>query len=223
MSTKLSEVQERLLTALEVAGVDGLSYGELHNISGLLAHGEFRSNLDVLIEAGLASPAGYATGVSEGGDMFIHANAIMGVHATKKSAGLDVFAVEDVTIKPDESVKVVSSYTIPKWVRESESLLAYLAMPRSSYWEKFKLLLTNGVGLIDMDFPKPVLFSYHNFSKKAVTIKKGDKVGQLVLFNAIQHGVVANKEREDGFGSTDEVVAQTTDDVPAPPPPPPVA
>lgn len=128
----------------------------------------------------------------------MHVNA---VHATKYSAGADVFAktVQDIGVM--ETVLIEAEFKVPTHLKNTNN--CFFALPRSSFWENHKLLLTNGVGLIDSDYPDSVFFSYCNMGDKPVTIERGNKVGQLVLMATQQFAPVLQKVREGGFGSTD--------------------
>lgn len=205
---------------------EGLSEPALQRATHIYAYPEFKKAVDEAVESG--DVLIIMRSVGDGGNRsFILTENATAIHRTSKSAGADVFAAEDVTIKKGETVLVPSTYIVPNWVRNMV-FVGYLAMPRSSYWGKHKLLLTNGVGLIDMDFKKPVLFSYHNMGTKDVKISKGDTIGQLALMNLIQHGAVDPVEREGGFGWTDKKEEEEVEkeevkkDSTLPPPPPPV-
>tara|TARA_R110002124_G_scaffold47290_2_gene140927 strand:- start:3294 stop:3968 length:675 start_codon:yes stop_codon:yes gene_type:complete len=215
------------IISLLATAPDGVSHSALQRESGIFANVEFSDLMTEIVETGEVLVINRGVD-GNGHKSYIHVDNVTAIHETKDSAGADVFANEDVTIKPNDTVIVSSSYLVPQWVRNMV-MVAYLALPRSSYWGSYKLLLTNGVGLIDKDFNKHVGFSYHNFGDKAVNIKAGDKVGQLVMFSMLQFGAMGNRERTGGWGHTDtkeekdvqdDKVVDTKTELSPPPPPP---
>ena len=171
----------QIMTALRIS-----AYDEAYNlIEAMLANGEILSHhvdIDELV--------------------YLDPEIVSAVHATEHSAGADVFALEDVTIEPGGTTLVKSSFKIPGYLRNKSIL--FLALARSSFWSKYRLFLTNGVGLIDSDYPDHVMFSYCNMSDDAVSIAAGEKIGQLVRVDCKQFAPVSSKTRVSGFGSTDD-------------------
>lgn len=148
--------------------------------------------------------------------------------ATKYSAGFDVFANEDVAIGAGETKLIGLGICLDKdrlhiLVNTQGEIFHqdryYLELhPRSSLRAKG---LGGGVGIIDMDYPdeikmvvsKPVETSY-TFNNKVLNIggyypiKKGDKIGQLLLCRhegwLLPAEYTKDEERTGGFGSTNE-------------------
>jgi dUTP pyrophosphatase len=108
---------------------------------------------------------------------------IMPTYMTEKAVGADCFASTTVTINPGE-VKGVPIGIKAKFDGDLEGLFAFV---RSSIPGKMKLMLANGVGVIEEDYhgnPKndgEIGFMFYNFGKYAVTINRFDRIGQLVL------------------------------------------
>lgn len=90
---------------------------------------------------------------------------------------------------------------------------------RSSLSAKYGLVIANGSGKVDLDYPKEVGVIIHNpitfksilkmlftfgFYKSVFKIKKGDRVAQCTLIphNGWAMGYDTEEERTDGFGST---------------------
>lgn len=137
-------------------------------------------------------------------------NINMPVRKTKFSAGYDIESAEDITIEP---FKLGSNPTLVKtglkaYMEDDEYLML---CNRSSNPKKKGLVVANGVGIIDKDYyGNPdndglIMFAFYNIKEEAITIKKGDVLGQgiflkyLAVDNDISYG-----ERTGGFGSTDK-------------------
>lgn len=96
---------------------------------------------------------------------------------------------------------------IKAYMMEDEKLDLY---NRSSNPTKNKLLLANGVGLIDSDYYENedndghIMFQFINFGFNDTTIKKGDRIGQGVFskFLKVDNEEEITKERVGGHGST---------------------
>lgn len=216
MNTKPSH-QENIIAALTEHPA-GLSYSQLQNITKVYAVNMYNDIMQGLVDSDSILEVNHRLG-KRSYKSYILPDNVTSIHSTKKSAGADVFADKDYTIKAGDTCQVESSFVIPTWITDL-SLVALLALARSSYWDKHKLLLTNGIGLIDQDYPDKVKFSYFNMGKETVEIKKGDKVGQLVMFSALQFTAVSNQVRTGGFGSTDKFDPVDESELMPPPPPP---
>lgn len=128
--------------------------------------------------------------------------------STKKSAGYDFFAIEDVEIPPyklgDNPFMVATG--VKACMLEDEFLML---VNRSSNPKKKKLVIPNSVGIIDADyFNNPdndgeMFFGFYNVSNEPVQIKKGEKLGQGIFMKYLKtDDDEANGERTGGFGST---------------------
>lgn len=132
-------------------------------------------------------------------------HAKLPTRATAGSNGWDLYASEDVVLRPGEwyAVKTDVAIEIPR------GNIAALVVPRSGLAKNHGLTILNGPGLIDSDFRGEIhsLLINHEraFSKK---ISRGDRIGQLVFVElpAVTLEVAAELSQTErgsgGFGST---------------------
>ena len=132
------------------------------------------------------------------------------IRKTKKSAGYDVEAAEDIIIPPFErGCKPTLIHTGLKAYCQDDEW--YMLANRSSNPGKKKLVLANGIGIIDADYycnpdnDGEFMFAYYNMGTEPLEIKKGERIGQVVFqkFLLVDNDV-AEGERTSGFGSTNE-------------------
>ena len=138
-------------------------------------------------------------------------DAILPQAQTQYSAGYDVFANEDVAIHAGETklipLGVTLSLTVEGMQLYKDRFIGLFL--RSSFGMK-GLSLPNGVGVIDIDFPDEIKIAIKNpISGTDYKIKKGDRVGQLVLLNHYGFEMLGGKyrkeaQRQGGFGSSGE-------------------
>ena len=132
------------------------------------------------------------------------------IRKTKKSAGYDVEAAEDIIIPPFErGCKPTLIHTGLKAYCQDDEW--YMLANRSSNPGKKKLVLANGIGIIDEDYycnpdnDGEFMFAYYNMGTEPLEIKKGERIGQVVFQKfLIVDNDVAEGERTSGFGSTNE-------------------
>ena len=138
--------------------------------------------------------------------------------ATKYSAGFDVFANEDAVIGAGETKIVSLGIALDDlWMDQKQEFYKeqyYLALHiRSSL--RAKGLTSLGTGIIDMDYRDeikmvihtPINSLHHHIPEIPIyTIKKGDKIGQLILCRhegwLLPSEYTKDVERDGGFGST---------------------
>ena len=111
----------------------------------------------------------------------LHTDAKIPTQGTINSACFDFYAVETVTIKPNE-VKLIEcgwAFEIP------EGYYVHL-YPRSSLACKQQLIILNSPGVIDSDYRGPVLCFSKNIGHSIVTIKKGDRYAQMALRRVVE-------------------------------------
>lgn len=131
-------------------------------------------------------------------------------HQTINSAGADLTAYESVTIKPNQVELVGTGFFLSDLpVKTKEYLSAfnvvYVLCNRSSTAFKKKLIVANGVGVIDSDYKDEVKVMYINLNSEPVTIEKGDRIAQLIPMHYISGAFdVIENDRAGGFGSTDK-------------------
>lgn len=125
--------------------------------------------------------------------------------ATKGSAGYDFSSLKDYIIKPGEIVLIETGIRVK--MPQNEVLLIY---PRSSLAIKKKIILTNGVGVIDSDYYDAknyghIMFPFLNIGKSEVQIKKGERITQGIF---TKYGLTKDDNvseiRKGGFGSSDK-------------------
>ena len=132
------------------------------------------------------------------------------VRKTKHSAGYDVEAAEDIIMpKYEPGMKPTLIPTgLKAYCMEDEW---YMLANRSSNPGKKKLVLANGIGIIDADYygnpdnDGHIMFAFFNVKDEDVEIKKGDCIGQAIFMPfLIADGDNAEGIRTGGFGSTNK-------------------
>lgn len=127
-------------------------------------------------------------------------------YATAGSACLDLVCNidNDITIKPDETVKIPTGIAIELF----DSSLVALVFPRSGLASKFGITLANSVGVIDSDYRGQIFVPVINNSKETYTLKQNDRIAQLGIVPIIMPNLVECDELSEtlrgsgGFGST---------------------
>jgi len=146
--------------------------------------------------------------------------------ATRYSCGFDVFANEDVTIGAGETKLIGLGICISE--DSLHKMLCELGVDFPDHWFKMHYLelhprsslrakgISGGVGIIDMDFinleikmviTNPLTIGYDgDFDYKVFGIKRGDKIGQLILKRhegyLLPSEYSKDEERSGGWGST---------------------
>ena len=132
------------------------------------------------------------------------------VRKTLHAAGYDVEAAEDTVIPPFErGCKPTLIHTgLKAYCQDNEW---YMLANRSSNPGKKKLVLANGIGIIDADYygnpdnDGEFMYAYYNMSNEDVIIKKHDVIGQLVFMSYLTVDEdKAEGVRTGGFGSTNK-------------------
>lgn len=121
-------------------------------------------------------------------------------HKTKQSAGADLISVKKVVIPGYTTVLVSTGERMPSCKSSHFGLLTL----RSSVALNTPLMLKNGVGIIDADYPDEIRVMVVNMGPDDYVIEKGDRIAQLVIVPYIAAGAVMNVTRVGGFGSTGE-------------------
>ncbi len=125
--------------------------------------------------------------------------------STKKSAGYDFFAMEDVVCKSHEITMIPTG--VKAKMEDNETLLLF---NRSSNPKKKGLIILNGVGVVDADYygnaenDGEIAGLFYNMREEEVEIKAGDKImqGIFVKYEKADDDE-AEGERTGGWGSTD--------------------
>jgi dUTP pyrophosphatase len=132
------------------------------------------------------------------------------IRKTKHAAGYDVEAAED-TVVPvfKQGDKPTLIHTGLKAYCQDDEW--YMLANRSSNPGKKKLVLANGIGIIDADYygnpdnDGHIMFAFFNCKDEDITIKKGEAIGQGVFMKyLVVDGDKASGSRKGGFGSTDK-------------------
>ena len=124
--------------------------------------------------------------------------------ATNKSCGYDFYAINDVTIKPGQIVKIPTGYKA-KFL--SDEMLFLII--RSSLGFKYNVRMCNQVGVIDADYYNNedneghMFVSLQNEGDKDFCIEKGQAYCQGVFVKYLTCGDKVSKVRTSGIGSTD--------------------
>ena len=125
-------------------------------------------------------------------------------YETEGSAALDVATSEKATFYPGEFHKVPTGLVLKV---PSDMLL--LVLPRSSTFDRYKLIMPHSMGVIDSDFCGPedllqLLFVY--MGEERMEIPAGTRLAQMVLVPKIRAEIVPHKtvgvENRGGVGST---------------------
>jgi dUTP pyrophosphatase len=99
-------------------------------------------------------------------------------YATDGSAGLDLRAcVDELTLYPGQTELIPTGIS----VFIDDPNCAAVLLPRSGLGHKHGIVLGNLVGLIDSDYQGQVFVSLWNRSNKAFTVKRGDRIAQMVF------------------------------------------
>lgn len=127
---------------------------------------------------------------------------------TEGAAGYDLIAAEDMLIRPHVTmlVKTTFKWAIPK---------GYVGMvcSRSGMALKHSVFVLNAPGIVDSDYRGDVGVIIHNGGGFDYTIRKGDRIAQMVLVkhagevgfekvSSEEFAKLETKRGEDGFGST---------------------
>lgn len=124
--------------------------------------------------------------------------------ATKNSAGYDFRIKEELVIEPNQ--RVITMSDVKSYMQEGEVLKLY---PRSSMGIKRGLRISNGTGIIDMDYysnPKNdgnIGIAIHNFGDTTQVLKVGERVCQGIFVPfLVADDDDADTERVGGIGHT---------------------
>lgn len=127
-------------------------------------------------------------------------------YATDGSSGFDIYAPEDVTIFPGQTIIVKTGFklNIPEGAEVQ-------IRSRSGMSIKTPLRIAPGIGTIDSDFKEEVGIIFHNQSEQTqYSIKKGERIAQGVLCPVYRANLLVvptftlykKTARAGGFGST---------------------
>ena len=131
------------------------------------------------------------------------------VRKTKNSAGYDVEAASDVIIEPYKHG--MKPTLIPTGLKAYCQDDEYYILVNRSRGPKKGFVMANSIGIIDADYygnesnDGHFYFQYWNFGDKALEIKKGDVIGQVIFQKYLTvDDDNATGMRTGGFGSTNK-------------------
>ena len=127
-------------------------------------------------------------------------------YATAGAAGLDLRACleKELRLEPGDSRLVSSGIAI----HVGDPGYAAIILPRSGLGAKSGIVLGNLVGLIDSDYPGPLMVSLWNRGREPFTVQPMDRIAQLVVIPVAQvefevvQDFAASARGAGGFGST---------------------
>lgn len=127
------------------------------------------------------------------------------VRATSGAKGYDVFAARDTMLMPMGEVELVS-IGIKIEICNCETLVQIV--PRSNVGKR-AIIIPNAPATLDSDYRGEVMVELYNIGNRWQSIKKGDRIAQIVSPNAIEwievdsESDLSKTERGiGGFGST---------------------
>lgn len=128
--------------------------------------------------------------------------AIIPKYSTLKSAGIDLFSLDEVILNPNTSYKFKIG-----WSMEIPDNYFGLLVPRSSLSIKYGIVLKNVFGIIDSDYRDEIIVELFNSSNNPYKIEFKEKIAQLIIIpylhiNFILSEKLSLTERVGGFGST---------------------
>lgn len=127
-------------------------------------------------------------------------------YMTASSAAADLRARREVVIPPRGRVAVPTGVWIDgvDWDKIPDGAIPELQVrARSGLAIKHGIMLANGVGTVDADFPDEIAALLFNSSDEPFVIKPGDRVAQLALALVWRiPGLEVGGTRQGGFGST---------------------
>ena len=130
----------------------------------------------------------------------LNEDATLPTKAHDTDSGFDLYASEELTIKPGETVIVPTGVAV-----KFPELWGGMIRPRSGMTAKTKLRVQ--LGTIDNSYHKSIGIIVDNIGKRPISIDKGKKLAQLVVQRVALPEIteVESFERESersGFGST---------------------
>lgn len=130
-------------------------------------------------------------------------DAILPNYAHPGDAGLDLFSLEKVEIKPGETALIATGIKI-----ELPPYTEAQVRPRSGLALKHGITVLNTPGTIDEGYRGEIKIILINHGKETFIIEKGMKIAQMVVMpvysvDVIEVKALSNSSRgEGGFGST---------------------
>jgi dUTP pyrophosphatase len=134
----------------------------------------------------------------------IHPDAVIPAyaHGSLEDAGMDLCAVEDITLEPQSPQLVPTGLTI-----ELPSGYEAQVRPRSGLALKHAITMPNAPGTIDPGYRGEIRVILVNLGREPYTVHAGDRIAQMIVarYEAIEwlEAPLADSRRgEGGFGSS---------------------
>lgn len=133
----------------------------------------------------------------------VHPDAVLPAYAHPSDAGMDLRSVADLTIAPGGRALVPTGLVVLL-----PPLYEAQVRPRSGLALKHGVTVLNTPGTIDSGYRGEIGVILANFGTEAFSVRKGDKVAQLVIAPVTQPEVVETEVVDEtdrgagGFGST---------------------
>src|SRR5215472_11764554 len=129
----------------------------------------------------------------------IHPDAILPsyAHDPHEDAGMDLHAVEDVTLVPGVAAAVPTGLSI-----ELPAGYEGQVRPRSGLALKHSITIPNAPGTIDPGYRGEIRVILLNLGRGSYTVHKGDRIAQLVVckYEAVEWEVLPVRESQRGAG-----------------------
>lgn len=135
----------------------------------------------------------------------IHEDAIIPQYAHTTDAGADIYAIEDIAVKPHTTVLVKTGLKVAIPTGYEIQI-----RPRSGMSLKTTMRVANTPGTIDAGYRGEVCVIMENTGNLTYNISKGDKIAQMVVMPVPMIKWIETNELditdrgEGGFGSTDQ-------------------
>jgi len=107
----------------------------------------------------------------------LHKDAILPEYKFVGDSGCDLFSIEDVTLKPG-NIKMVGTGIC---IQLPEKAMEAQIRPRSGLANKYGITVLNAPGTVDSGYNGEVKVILINLGKENFTIKKGDRIAQMVF------------------------------------------
>jgi dUTP pyrophosphatase len=140
----------------------------------------------------------------------LNESAILPQYARAEDAGLDLFSIEETTIKPGESQLIHTGIAIELPLQTEAQV-----RPRSGLALKHQITVLNTPGTIDAGYRGEIGVILINHGKQPFQVLKGMKIAQLVISPIIRVEIEAVNQLsltdrgDNGFGSTGLVEIQS--------------
>lgn len=128
-------------------------------------------------------------------DKELYENYKLPSRSSKETAGYDFFLIQDITVNPNEIIKIPTG--IKSYFENDEVLLLVV---RSSTGFKYNIRLVNQVGVVDSDYYNNkdneghIFIKIQNEGKNQVTFKKDEAIAQGIFMKYL---TTKNDNRKD--------------------------